>query len=974
MKNHKFFTLCVMLFCFLSVYSQKYWTKLKNVPGINRNSAICFGINDKIYLGLGQDSSGKKMNDFYEYDIYKKTWTQKGNFPGNGLFAPSSFVVKGRGYVCFGASNSGVAQKEVWEYNPSNDSWTKKNNFPGTARYGVSWFLLNDTAYLITGSTGGSPYLSEVYMYVAASDVWVKKNNFSGGSRSHGAGFTVNNVGYFGTGISNSTTPTKDVWKYNVKSDNWTQVKNYPVSITGAIAFELNGKGYLGTGYDLTKFSKDIYEYNDTTDTWKKLDSIPNTMSVRGGSVAFSYQNTVYLGTGYGVSTSKSLNDFWEFKIEKPCNAKIITQPKNQFGIILSSVDFTVGVIDTPTNFKWQVDDGKGFKDISDKDQYSGAFTSKLTIKNLIYSNNNLKFRCITSNTICNDTSKTALLQIVCKDIFLKQPKDTNVFLGNDASFNIKPLNYNVKLNWQIHNGTKFENLSNTGQYFGYNADTLKIFNVDLGNNLQKFRCIGNLFGCIDSTSNSTLYVHCVPILKTNIAKNLSVYKTNSIKFGVASYFKETTYQWQTDLGNGFKDLFNAGQYSGADTDSLTVLNTNWSNDNQKFRCVLKYKGCYDTSIVGTLNILCLKLIKTQPNDQNTKDGEPAYFRVIVSENNSTYKWQINNGLGMIDVTNSGQFSGAEKDTLKIGKVSMSNHRNYFRCIVSSDGCNDTSKQAILNVSCFSIINKQPEGKFGLIGNNIYLSVSSSKPNSSYKWQSNLGFGFININNAGQYSGALKDTLFISNLSSANNNQLFRCIVGYGSCLDTSQVVVVNSSCGSLIEAQPQNKTIFKNSNTYLSVKPSTSNCSFTWQSNIGFGYTNLSNAGQYLGVDKDTLFISNVNSNNDNQLFRCILKKGECIDTTGFVILTIKNGSIEIVKQRDEFIIFPNPGNEFINIYKSKIININQIVIFDEIGRKILIKDLINSNTKINIEYLPNGIYNIQTSPKLKNIKFIKY
>jgi hypothetical protein len=66
------------------------------------------------------------------------------------------------------------------------------------------------------------------------------------------------------------------------------------------------------------------------------------------------------------------------------------------------------------------------------------------------------------------------------------------------------------------------------------------------------------------------------------------------------------------------------------------------------------------------------------------------------------------------------------------------------------------------------------------------FSVASTATNPTYQWQTNLGLGFQNISNAGQYTGATTSSLTVSNLSMSNNNQVFRCIVNDGSCVDTT--------------------------------------------------------------------------------------------------------------------------------------------------------------------------------------------
>jgi hypothetical protein len=76
--------------------------------------------------------------------------------------------------------------------------------------------------------------------------------------------------------------------------------------------------------------------------------------------------------------------------------------------------------------------------------------------------------------------------------------------------------------------------------------------------------------------------------------------------------------------------------------------------------------------------------------------------------------------------------------------------------------------------------------------NTAQFSVASSATSPTYKWQGNVGMGFVNLSDAGQYSGTTTNTLTVSNLTVANNdNQQFRCIVTDGNCEDTTDIAVL---------------------------------------------------------------------------------------------------------------------------------------------------------------------------------------
>ena len=73
----------------------------------------------------------------------------------------------------------------------------------------------------------------------------------------------------------------------------------------GSIATALNGKIYLGTGYDGT-YLKDWWEYNPAGDTWTQKTDFGG--SPRRLAVSTAINGKVYVGTGYDPEHRK---DWW---------------------------------------------------------------------------------------------------------------------------------------------------------------------------------------------------------------------------------------------------------------------------------------------------------------------------------------------------------------------------------------------------------------------------------------------------------------------------------------------------------------------------------------------------------------------------------------------------------------------------------------------------------------------------------------
>jgi len=92
---------------------------------------------------------------------------------------------------------------------------------------------------------------------------------------------------------------------------------------TGAVAFTLKGKAYVGAGRDMNYNElNDFWEYNPTTGQWRLVASMPlqrnpgypvETNAGRFEAVAFTIQDE-YAYVGSGQYLNLSLRDFWRFQ------------------------------------------------------------------------------------------------------------------------------------------------------------------------------------------------------------------------------------------------------------------------------------------------------------------------------------------------------------------------------------------------------------------------------------------------------------------------------------------------------------------------------------------------------------------------------------------------------------------------------------------------------------------------------------
>ena len=193
------------------------------------------------------------------------------------------------------------------------------------------------------------------------------------------------------------------------------------------------------------------------------------------------------------------------------------------------------------------------------------------------------------------------------------------------------------------------------------------------------------------------LYAGCGPLIftqPTNQTQNIlsnATFSTNATS--------NSTYQWQEDNGSGWADISNGGQYSGTTSVLLSISNLTSANNGSQFRCLITNGACLDTSDVASLTVECINLISAQPMDVGAYVNTSTTISIGAQNATSSFQWQRFVSGFWVDVSNGGQYNGANTSTLAIADLTMNNNGNQFRCLVALAGCQDTSAVANLTVT-----------------------------------------------------------------------------------------------------------------------------------------------------------------------------------------------------------------------------------------------------------------------------------
>jgi N-acetylneuraminic acid mutarotase len=297
-------------------------TQMASFPGVDRSyRPTGFAIGSQLFFGLGNDSNGNPLNDFWKYESNSDTWTRIADFPGGARFSVSSFSFNGKGYVIGGItkqSGTQTPQKDVWQYDPQQNKWTQLGNFPGNERGKATCFVIGQYAYFGTGNNKGTFY-KDFWRYDPINDSWLRKADFAGGAMEDQAGLAIGNYGYLAAGDNQNSTNVFP-WQYDPSNDTWKQLSeyNFPIFSMGpwghSVGFTLKGIGYV---------AKDdaLYQLIPGTDvsqpvSWVQVQTAARILTPSPTGFGYSIR---YLDSGHSLANDTNAyiwygnSSFWKF-------------------------------------------------------------------------------------------------------------------------------------------------------------------------------------------------------------------------------------------------------------------------------------------------------------------------------------------------------------------------------------------------------------------------------------------------------------------------------------------------------------------------------------------------------------------------------------------------------------------------------------------------------------------------------------
>jgi hypothetical protein len=172
----------------------------------------------------------------------------------------------------------------------------------------------------------------------------------------------------------------------------------------------------------------------------------------------------------------------------------------------------------------------------------------------------------------------------------------------------------------------------------------------------------------------------------------------------------------------------------------------------------------------------------TQPSGANVTAPAASSFTVVVDPSaGATYQWQVKVGAAYVNVTDAGVYTNATTATLNISD-STGLSGNKYRVVVTNAATTAvvTSKPATLTAvePTFAALTQAVNRSVTAPAATTFgpVAVVAGIASTSYQWQVKVGAAaYVNVTNAGVYTGATTATLSISDSTGLDGN-MYQCV------------------------------------------------------------------------------------------------------------------------------------------------------------------------------------------------------
>ncbi len=396
------------------------------------------------------------------------------------------------------------------------------------------------------------------------------------------------------------------------------------------------------------------------------------------------------------------------------------------------------------------------------------------------------------------------------------QPMPQAVVTGNNGTFSIAATGAGLSYQWyeSVNSGAGVA-LSNNAVFSGVTTNTLTISAAQESPNQRAYYCVvTGTAPCNPQASNTaTLFVGNVAVTSQPVAVYLC--DSGTALYAVAASGVVVGYQWYETNASGTTPIANGGDYSGANTATLTINNSSNARNGFTYYATVTGPANAVNSAVASLNFTTGITVNTNPSNRMVcYSGGSTTFSVAASGAVSGYQWEYStDNATWASVANDtpigATYTNATTATLGVTTLATTPAAGnyYYRArITANSPCPVVlSESAQLQINK-PIITTQPVNSVVYAGNSTTFSASTDAIGTvTYQWQraTTLNGTYVNVSNGTpvyvNYAGANTATLTVTTLVYAptSTTDFYRLVVSSNGCIVNSDgaQLTINNYC-----------------------------------------------------------------------------------------------------------------------------------------------------------------------------------
>jgi PKD domain/Ig-like domain CHU_C associated/PKD-like domain/SprB repeat/CHU_C Type IX secretion signal domain len=341
---------------------------------------------------------------------------------------------------------------------------------------------------------------------------------------------------------------------------------------------------------------------------------------------------------------------------------------------------FTVADTGDVVSYRWFVDDGTTTTEIVDAGIYSGQGTNTLQLTGADRSYHRYRYYVRIEGTCSPWTqSNIVFLNVNNPPEITTEPVDNVLCEYTNAIFQVQATGEGLSYQWQesTDNGTTWNDLSDAGLYVGSESSRLTIFSVGRAMNENLYRVnISGTCGTPVQSAEVEMSVQTAPeILEQPVT--LSVCENMPAGFGIDAQGTGISYQWMVHEGTTFRNIdVSEAEYSGADSDSLTLLSAQLGQSGYRYMVVVS--GVCPSAATSDVAIMMVEpnpVITVQPeSDAVCENGAVLFTAGSSGPAGMAYQWYVDrdDSNGFVATSDSdGVHMGSNSEQLSISNATV---------------------------------------------------------------------------------------------------------------------------------------------------------------------------------------------------------------------------------------------------------------------------------------------------------------